>query len=117
VGLGEYGETSACRFLKKRGYSIIARNWRTGHAEIDVIARGGGILVFVEVRLRSKNALVPGYESISKHKKAVLRRACLAYARKYARRIATYRFDVIDIEHDHGNATDTIHHYENVPLF
>ncbi|MDR0595564.1 MAG: YraN family protein [Puniceicoccales bacterium] len=115
--VGERGEVLACNFIKRRGYSIVTRNWRFGHGEIDIIAKDGGVIVFVEVRLRSKGAFVCGYESISRNKKAVLRRACLAYLKKYAKREPSYRFDVVDIEHDYETHSDIIHHYENVPLF
>ncbi|MCK5586741.1 YraN family protein [Candidatus Bipolaricaulota bacterium] len=50
---GGESEEEACRFLKERGYRILARNWRTRMGEVDIIAREGGILVFVEVKARS----------------------------------------------------------------
>jgi putative endonuclease len=51
--MGGVGERKACEFLRKAGYRIIARNWRTRFGEIDIIARDGETLVFVEVKLRS----------------------------------------------------------------
>jgi putative endonuclease len=115
--IGEYGEDLACRFIKKHGYSILARNWRFRHAEIDIIARCRDILVFIEVRLRDSGSLVRGYESISAHKKFVLRLACLAFLKKHTKNVSSYRFDVIDIEHDYSKNADIIYHYENVPIF
>jgi putative endonuclease len=115
--IGAYGEAVAGEFMKKRGYSIVTRNWRFGHGEIDIVARDGEILVFIEVRLRGKDAVVRGYESISTHKKRTLHRTCLAYLKKCTRGVIAYRFDVIDIGHDYATGSDTIHHYENVPLF
>jgi putative endonuclease len=116
-GVGTRGEILARKFIKKRGCSIVTCNWRFGRGEIDIIAEDSGILVFVEVRLRSKNAAVRGYESISKHKKDVLRRTCLAYLKKCAGGVTAHRFDVIDIEHDYETGGNVIRHYENVPLF
>ncbi|MDR0742334.1 MAG: YraN family protein [Puniceicoccales bacterium] len=115
--VGKQGEVLAYNFIKKRGYSIVARNWRFSHGEIDIIAENSGVIVFIEVRLRRKGAFVRGYESISRSKKAVLRRACFAYLKKYAKREPSYRFDVVDIEHDYETHSDIIHHYENVSLF
>ncbi|MDR3274255.1 MAG: YraN family protein [Puniceicoccales bacterium] len=114
--IGECGEVLACKFIGKRGYSLVTRNWSFGHGEIDIIAKDKDILVFIEVRLRNRDASVRGYESISRHKKSVLRRTCIAYLKKHGS-VLTHRFDVIDIEHDYATNTDTIHHYENVPLF
>ncbi|MDR1256092.1 MAG: YraN family protein [Puniceicoccales bacterium] len=115
--IGIEGEILACRFIKKQGYSIIARNWRFGRGEIDIVARDNNVLVFIEVRLRSKGASVRGYESILKRKKIVLRQTCFAYLKRCVKEVPTYRFDVIDIEHDYGGNVDVVHHYENVPFF
>lgn len=115
--LGRHGERLASRFLKKKGYKILRRNWRYGHSELDLIAVDTEVLVFVEVRLRQKAALVHGIGSISRKKKFALKRACLAYLKKFAPNTPTYRFDVIDIEHDSRENTDTIFHFENVELF
>jgi putative endonuclease len=115
--VGAQGEALARRFIRKHGYSIVDYNWRFGRGEIDIIAKDGDILVFVEVRLRSKGAAVCGYESISKHKKDILRRTCLAYLKKCARGAIAYRFDVIDIEYDYEIDGSVVHHYGNVPLF
>lgn len=53
--LGREGEALAAAYLGKKGYKILERNWRSGHSEIDLIARKGDIIVFVEVKTR-KNA-------------------------------------------------------------
>jgi len=50
---GAEAEKRACLLLKKRGYEIVARNWRCRYGEIDIIARDGRTLVFVEVKARS----------------------------------------------------------------
>ena len=54
-GAGRAAEESACRFLRERGYEIVVRNWRTVLGEIDIVARDGPILVFVEVKSRSRS--------------------------------------------------------------
>ncbi len=50
--LGEKGEELAVRFLKKKGYKIIKQNYKTRIGEIDIIARDGNALVFIEVKTR-----------------------------------------------------------------
>ena len=51
--LGIRGEELACRELRRRGYSILARRYRTRHGEIDIVAMDDDVLVFVEVKARS----------------------------------------------------------------
>ena len=51
--LGKLGEDLACRELTRRGYVILARRYRTRHGEIDIVAREGEVLVFVEVKASS----------------------------------------------------------------
>ena len=53
ISKGKYGEQLAAEFLSENGYEIIERNYRYKHAEIDIIARQGEALIFVEVKLRS----------------------------------------------------------------
>ena len=50
--LGELGETLACDELRRRGYAILERRYRTRYGEIDIVARHGDVLVFVEVKAR-----------------------------------------------------------------
>jgi len=52
-GQGEVAEDRACEILKTEGYEIVARNWRCRTGEIDIIARDGPILAFVEVKSRT----------------------------------------------------------------
>ena len=52
-GQGEVAEDRACEILKTEGYEIVARNWRCRTGEIDIIARDGPILAFVEVKSRA----------------------------------------------------------------
>ena len=49
---GDRGEELALRYLSARGYTLLRRNYRTRHGELDLIMRRGGIIVFVEVKLR-----------------------------------------------------------------
>jgi len=115
---GAYWERVAARALKKAGFRIVTRNWRRRgtRGELDIVAKEGDVLVFVEVRSRGAAALVGGYDSITRHKRDVLRRTCLAYLGGLKRRPNTYRFDVVEISY--ANKRDyELRHFRNVPLF
>ena len=77
---GEAGEKAAEQHLvSTRGVQVLARNWRHGRDELDLVCRDGEILVFVEVKTRRAGARVPGYFSVNKRKKKALLRAIRAY--------------------------------------
>ena len=115
---GAYWEKVAAKALRKEGLSIVARNWRRRgcRGEIDIVAKEGGSLVFVEVRSRGAAALVGGYQSITVHKKAVLRETCLTYMDHLHRRPPYYRFDVVEISY-RSSSDYELRHFRNVPLF
>jgi putative endonuclease len=50
---GELGERIAARWLERQGYTVLARRWRSGHRDIDVIAERDGTIAFVEVKTRA----------------------------------------------------------------
>lgn len=114
--IGRRGETEAERSLKCRGYRIVARNWRSGKDEIDLVCLDGETVVFVETRTRRSGSLVGGYESIGRRKRDALNRVCRAYLGKLKPRPKAFRLDVVDVEHEAGQIIE-VRHYENVPLF
>ena len=75
VRLGDAGEALAAGFLVARGLSIVERKFRCRGGEIDLIARDGDTLVFVEVRLRSSSAFGGAKESITATKRARMKLA------------------------------------------
>jgi putative endonuclease len=96
--LGREGEARAARFLEARGYRIVARNVRADRVEIDLIARRGGLLVFVEVKSRRASEHGRAAEAVDWRKQRRLRRgahAWLASNPVEARRTRSRRFDVI----------------------
>ncbi|MEX2044157.1 MAG: YraN family protein [Opitutus sp.] len=120
---GDQGERLAADWLsRERRFAIVARNWRNPgdrREELDLVCRDGEVLVFVEVKARAADALVPGYHAITRRKKQVLQRAARAYLRSLRERPRTFRFDVVEIGiAPRGTATPPrILHFENVPLF
>jgi len=76
---GARAETIAAEFLASRGLVIVKRNFRTRHGEIDLVARDGNTLVFVEVRLRSSAGYGGAGASVTLAKRERLIAASLAY--------------------------------------
>ena len=116
---GALGEQLAAARLKKYGYKIVARNWRSPRDkrdEIDLVCLDGEVLVFVEVKTRAAGALVSGYFAVDRRKRTVLKRAIDAYLRSLAPadRPRTFRFDVVEVE---MADEPIVRHFENVLLF
>ena len=100
--LGKHGEDLACRELERRGYAIVARRYRTRGGEIDIIARDGRTLVFIEVKARESHAFGAAAEAVTGFK----RRRITELARDYMMRThvsdCPCRFDVVSIHLDSG---------------
>ena len=113
---GQLAEEAAVQHLKAKGYKVVARNWRSGQEEIDIICAEGKILVFVEVRGRSINALVGGYASLTKRKRDALRRGGAAYLRGLKVKPITVRWDVVEVALSFKSEVVDIFHYTGVTL-
>jgi putative endonuclease len=94
---GAAAEDVAVRFLEARGLAILARNFRCRMGEIDVIARDGDTLVFVEVRLRRRSRFGDAADSITAAKERKLVAAAEFYLARLAR-TPQCRFDAILLE-------------------
>jgi len=120
---GAEGERLAADFLRKQnGYKIVARNWRSPQDrrdEIDLVCRDQEVLVFVEVKTRSADALVSGFHAVNQAKKRILLRACTAYIRALGSAAPphTFRFDIVEVSHNGDGVAPEVRHFENVPLF
>lgn len=95
---GEKGEELAYWYLRERGYTIVARNYRRPpwREEIDLIAWEGGELVFIEVKTRTTANTWTGEQAVDKDKRRHLLRLGRAYARK--KQAERFRFDVLAID-------------------
>jgi putative endonuclease len=94
--LGQWGEDLAARHLCACGYTVVARNYRHHHAEIDLIVRGYGCLVFVEVRTRKGAILIDPLSSVTKVKQRHIIRAANFYACLH-QIDEVLRFDIVGI--------------------
>jgi len=114
---GNAAEDAAARWLaEERKFRILDRNWRGGGGELDLIARDGNVLVFVEVRARKAGALVGGYQSVNKRKRETLRKSALNYLRRCRPHPRHFRFDITEVDLNNGIVGE-LRHYEQVPIF
>lgn len=99
---GSWGEDIAAKFLRKKGYRIIERNFRCKKGEIDIVASEGDSLVFVEVKTRSTTKFGEPEEAVNPDKMHHLHRTAYIYLRKNKLRPGeiTVRFDVVSIVAD-----------------
>lgn len=104
---GAYGETLALKYLEQKGYVLIARNYRIGRDEIDMIMRDGELTVFVEVKARSSTNYGLACEAVDKRKQGRMARAALSYLQEKPEE--TVRFDVAEVDLNTG----TVRHIEN----
>ena len=94
--LGIYGENIATKYLIDRGYSILKRNFRNGHAEIDIIAQLNTQLVIVEVKTRNTSKYGNPEQSVSSKKQQLLAQAAEAYLLQNDLDLIV-RYDIISI--------------------
>lgn len=94
---GARGEAIALTYLEKLGYTLLYRNARFGHDEIDLILRDGNTTVFVEVKARSSARFGLGREAVDARKQMHLIRAAQAYLMENGADIAA-RFDVVEVD-------------------
>lgn len=93
---GTLGEDIAVDYLRRKGYVLVERNWRSGHKEIDIVARQGDTLVFVEVKARANLMYGNPEDAVTRRKMHLLVMAADAYLRCNALD-CDVRFDVITI--------------------
>jgi putative endonuclease len=103
IALGEQGESLAVRALEREGYAVLARRYRTRLGEIDIIARDGRCLVFIEVKARQHHRCGRPDEQITARKQ----RKIVAIARVFLActhvRAESCRFDVVSVSLDGGH--------------
>ena len=100
IRLGKSGEDLACRELRRLGYEILARRYRTRVGELDIVARDGPTIVFVEVKTRRTAAFgVPG-EAVGPHKQHKIWLMATDYLLRHGWYGRPCRFDVVAISVD-----------------
>jgi putative endonuclease len=111
--LGKIGENLACRELERRGYAILARRYRTRAGELDIVARDGSTLVFVEVKTRDGDRFGAGVDAVTRWK----RRRIVVVARDFISRHrlgeCSCRFDVVSIDMGSGGREPVVNVFQN----
>lgn len=112
LATGRRGEDLAHRFLRKSGFTIVARNYRlaSGDAEADIIGIQGDDLVIVEVKTRTSAAFGPPDRAVGEEKRAHLVRVARAYAKKTETSWEHVRFDMVTVI---LNSPPEIEHYRD----
>jgi putative endonuclease len=111
--LGNRGERAAIRFLRKQGYRILHRQYRNRIGEIDIVAKDGNGIVFVEVKTRTSVAAGNPVEAVTLSKQKQLTKLALSYLKRYGLLEHAARFDVIAIVWPKDAAKPEITHYCN----
>lgn len=113
--IGYQGEKLAAQYLQSKGYEILEKNFTIRGGEIDIIARQGDMLIFVEVKTRSRETFGPGEESMNNLKKYRLDRTIMKYLEKNNQEDSDFRLDLIQIELDPTTqALEYIEHFEDI---
>ena len=96
--LGRRGEDLACEELRRRGYAILARRFRTRHGEIDIVARDGDVLVFVEVKARSSSRFGGARSAVNWPKQRKIAMMAQRYLKRVGWSMRPCRFDIVAIQ-------------------
>ena len=96
-GLGRWGELVALDHVVKRGWEVLARNWRIGRLEVDLIARDGPWLVIMEVKTRTEPVQAGWHRMVSRAQQDRLIRAGRAFLARHPDQGLEVRFDVVAI--------------------
>lgn len=108
---GARGERAAFFWLRRHGYVVVARGWKSSRArgDLDLIAWQGDTLCFVEVKTRTTRAVAPAWLAVDRDKRRVLRRLARHYMRQLPSRDVPARFDILSIYFEAGRPPDFEH--------
>ena len=101
--LGKTGEDLACEELIRRGYAILDRRYRTRHGEIDIIARDGKTIVFVEVKARAGDAYGGSGAAVTPRKQQRIVRMAIDFLARRRLQDEPCRFDVVTVDFERGH--------------
>ena len=112
--IGVAGENIAVKFLEKKGYKIIERNFRKNYTEIDIIATYRNSLIFIEVKTRTSLEFGTGFEAISPWKIKSLMKTGHLYKAMHPRLPENLQIDAISIFLSKNSELESIEHLESV---
>ncbi|MCL2862284.1 MAG: YraN family protein [Firmicutes bacterium] len=106
---GKSGEKIAAKYLKKKGYHVLHKNFKTNIGELDLVVTDDKYLVFVEVKSRKNIDFSHAMESVSYHKRTKINQVAAQYIKKFMLFGVNVRFDVVEVYFDTGE----VNHIEN----
>jgi putative endonuclease len=111
--MGYLGERAAEKFLKRKGYKIVARGQRLRGGELDLVAVDGRTVVFVEVKTRRSHAAGTPAEAIDARKEIHMTRAAMAFIKRHSLEGYSCRFDVVAVTWPEQGKEPRIEHIVN----
>ena len=118
--IGKQGEEIACSLLRSMGHTILERNWRSGHLEIDIISFDKDGIHFVEVKARRHSIQAPPQENVNAQKQKKIVKAAQSYLRKgkgAGVRNKECMFDVIAVTFREHTVTTEYFEQAYIPIF
>lgn len=107
--LGARGEQVAADYLANAGWTITHRNFRTGRKEIDIVARRGDLVAFVEVKSRAGTGFGHPLEAVTRAKRREIQQVAANWITLYGRPADIYRFDAIALQFAGGSSPQLEH--------
>ena len=103
IWLGNYGEKVAADWLRANGCRILAKNYRgPRRGEVDIVARDGKLLLFVEVKTRREGSKIRALDAVNREKQGLIERGANAWLKRLGTRDLPWRFDVIEVYVEDG---------------
>ncbi len=108
LATGRSGELAAFFYLRRHGYIVTARGWRSGRlrGDLDLIAWQGETLCFIEVKTRTARAVATAESAVDEDKRRTLRRLARSYMRQLPQREVPARFDILSIYFEKEKAAE-----------
>jgi putative endonuclease len=105
---GRRGEQAAFFYLRRQGFIVTARGWRSGQArgDLDLVAWEGDVICFVEVKTRTTRAVATAEASVDEDKRRTLRRLARHYLRQLPKQEMPVRFDILSIYFEAGKTAE-----------
>ena len=95
--LGRRGEALVCKLFRRRGYEILACNWRCRYGELDIVVRDGGVLVFAEVKTLRRHQVYRPADNLSRRQLMRDLRSAAAYREMFASGLFPWRFELVEV--------------------
>jgi putative endonuclease len=105
---GRRGELAAFFYLRRQGYIVVARGWRSGRlrGDLDLIAWEGDTICFIEVKTRTTRDVATAEAAVDEDKRRTLRRLARSYMRQLSNKETAARFDILSIYFEKEKAAE-----------